>query len=584
VAKSKEYQTGRATRKMAGVFYTPEDIVNYILDRTLLKHNILADPTPKVLDPACGSGNFLVVAYDILWAKLNENLILLQQRYAKEQYKIKVGNNETSLTGTEYWQPENLHYHIVNRCLYGADVDVEAVSLAKSRLKEKAAQQVVSQVDDKIVVCDSLIKWEGVSVDYTPNPYSESFSCRLTLAEFWQQKFDYIVGNPPYISFGLNRVGKMPVIQSNYLRNNYPNSAQYKLSYYALFFERSIHALKPGGYLGFITPDSYLLGRYYSKIREFILKTCRIWEIALANSKVFAGILIGIPTITILQKIEEDHLAATVSVRRLAVNGRDVANYQYEQDYFARQVYKRFRLFFNARDKKIIDKLEQAPYIFKDITKIRTGMRSLTVQAEIKSKAQQGATWQRGLISSSQIRQFSLVYQGDWLDVNPAKLNKGGWEAAIMTGPKILMRQTGDSLIAAIDRSGLYHLNNIHSMTVLQDGVSLEYLECILNSKLLNYYYHTVTLEKGRAMAQVDIETVEKLPLIIDKQYEDRLTLLGVKLSALSAAAAPVANELESLYHEMNCLVYKIYGLSESEIIHIEQASGENATIKSCEG
>ncbi|SMC72291.1 Eco57I restriction-modification methylase domain-containing protein [Sporomusa malonica] len=590
--KPKESQTGRATRKSAGVFYTPEHIVNYILDRTLGKHDIVTDPAPKVLDPACGSGNFLVAAYDVLWGKLNENLILLQRRYAKEQYSIKSGNIETCMTGNQYWQPENLHYHIINCCLYGADVDEAAVSVAKSRLQEKAIPQtVVGLVDDNLVVCDSLIKWEGPSAAQVPDSGSEGISYKLTLAEFWQQKFDYIVGNPPYISFGLNRVGKIPIVQSDYLRHNYPYSAQYKLSYYALFFERSIKALKLGGYLGFITPDSYLLGRYYSKIREYILETCRVQEITLASSNVFAGVLVGIPAITILQKADNDCSTAVVTVTRLGTDGVPVTRYQYEQNYFMQQVYKRFRLFFHARDKEIIDKLEQTPCLLKDITKIRTGMRSLTVQAEIKSKTRQGNTWMKGLISSGQIRPFCLAYQGDWLDVNPAKLNKGGWEAAIIAGPKIFMRQTGDSLIAAIDRSGLYHLNNIHSLTVLQDGVSLEYLVCILNSRLMNYYYHTVTLEKGRAMAQVDIETVEKLPLRIDKQCQERLALLGIKLSKLAAAvylgeaeetadSAVAADELGALYNEMNTLVYKIYGLTESEITYIEQANAENTITK----
>ena len=400
VPKSKENQTRRAERKAAGVFYTPEHIVNYILERTLGRHDFVNNPAPKILDPACGTGNFLVAAYDVLWYKLNENLILLQHRYAKNHYRIKGGDIEACMTGIQYWQPENLHYHIINNCLYGADVDQVAVSRAKSRLDEKAVpQSTLGIADENLVVCDSLIRWESLAA--APGQVSGDSMCsKPVLTEFWRQKFDYIVGNPPYISFGLNRAGKIPVVQSDYLRHNYPRSAQYKLSYYALFFERSIGVLRTGGYLGFITPDSYLLGRYYSKIREYILEACRIHEITLASSKVFTGVLVGIPAITILQKVDTACLTAVVTVNRLSDKGMPEAGFHYEQDYFMQQVYKRFRLFFDERDKEIIDKLEQAACLLKNIAKIRTGMRSLTVQADIKSKEKQGNTWRKGLISA----------------------------------------------------------------------------------------------------------------------------------------------------------------------------------------
>ncbi|QDR83275.1 Eco57I restriction-modification methylase domain-containing protein [Sporomusa termitida] len=568
----------RQACKAAGVFYTPEPIVNYILKHTLAKHDVVANPAPRVLDPACGSGNFLVAAYELLLEKFTADLVLLRQRYGRHQYTIKSGKGETRLTGIQYWQPENLHYHIISCCLYGADVDADAVAAAKLRLAEKGGGKVVS-ADDQLLVCDSLIKWEKADLADNYDRRTPHFEPAV---RFWGLEFDYIVGNPPYISFGLNRAGKMPVDQAEYLKRNYPHSAQYKLSYYALFFERSIQALKTGGYLGFITPDSYLLGRYYSKIREYILKTCSIKAISLVKSNVFAGVLVGIPAITILQKINRDSAETAVAVSKIDNSGLSIDTYQYEQQYFARQVYNRFRLFFHANDKILIDKIEQAPYMFKDLTKTRTGMRSLTTQADIKGKAKLGPTWQRGLISSGQVLPFGLNYQGDWLDVNPDKLNKGGWNAAIMAGPKIFLRQTGDSLIATIDRSGLYHLNNIHSLVALRAGINLEFLVCILNSKLMNYYYHTVTLEKGRPMAQVDIETVEKLPLMTDRHYTDKLERLGLKLAPRSGAVCcnslephtetRTAGEFAALFNEMNTLVYNLYGLSDSEISYIEQA------------
>lgn len=569
-----EQQGSRTARKAAGIFYTPIPIVEYILERTLANHDIVANPVPRVLDPACGSGNFLIAAYDLLLAKLAGKLSMLQEKYAAQQYTIKTGLTEYCLDGRAYWRFENLHYHIVHHCLYGVDMDEAAITRAQERLQEKQDALSVDSDSMNLLIGDSLIKWEDNPV--AAADYSDK-DC-LRLVDFWTRKYDYVIGNPPYISFGLNRVGKVTAEQAKYLRENYPHSAQYKLSYYALFLERGILALKPGGYLGYITPDSYLLGQYYSKIREFILDSCRIQELALVSTTVFCGVAVGIPAITILQRegCEEAKATAIVTVKKMNEAETETTDYQYPQTYFSEQVYKRFRLFFSARDKAIVDKLDQTPCHFGDITKIRTGMRSLTVQADIKSKLRQGETWRPGLVSSAQVLPFGLSYQGDWLDVNPAKLNKGGWDKNIMARPKIFLRQTGDSLIAAVDRSGYYHLNNIHSVVVDKGELSLDYLAAILNSRLMNFYYQTVTLEKGRSMAQVDIEMVEKLPLIIDDQHAGAVVGLARQLAEQGGCGA----ENNVIYAELNKIIYEIYGVSASDSIYIEQSSSRGQSAK----
>ncbi|WP_281241565.1 Eco57I restriction-modification methylase domain-containing protein [Sporomusa acidovorans] len=558
-------QADRSKRKATGVFYTPAPIVEYILEHTLEKLDILANPTPGILDPACGSGNFLVAAYDMLLNKFSENLSELQVRYADQYYRMQTDLGEYALKGSAYWCRENLHYHILRHCLYGADLDAGAVSIARERLWEKGEMQ--EPVATNLVICDSLIKWEKIPEESDGRNDSNG----IKLAEFWNRKYDCVIGNPPYVSFGLNRVGKVPAAQSDYLRVNYPQSAQYKLSYYALFFERGISALKPGGYLGFITPDSYLLGRYYSKVRAFILDSCRICELALMSDPVFHGVVVGIPAIAILQKKSgvSASAAGVVAVKKINKAEGLLAVYQYPQDYFSRQVYSRFRLFFNEKDKEIIDKLDQTSCQFGDIAKIRTGMRSLTVQADIKSKSKQSDTWHAGLTSSAQVLPFTLSYQGDWLDVNPAKLNKGGWDKEVMAGRKILLRQTGDRLVAAVDQAGYYHLNNIHSLTVCTTEFSLEYLVAILNSRLMNFYYQTVTLEKGRSLAQVDIEMVEKLPLMIDWRKAQAVTALARQLAELGGYES--TEEGRRLFHQLNKEVYAIYGLAADDVLYIEQ-------------
>ena len=61
-------------KKSNGIYYTPKIIVDYILNKTIKKHDIIKNPKPKILDISCGCGNFLLHVYDILYDLIEENL------------------------------------------------------------------------------------------------------------------------------------------------------------------------------------------------------------------------------------------------------------------------------------------------------------------------------------------------------------------------------------------------------------------------------------------------------------------------------------------------------------------------------
>ena len=90
--------------------------------------------------------------------------------------------------------------------------------------------------------------------------------------------------------------------QYKYLKSNYPNSAEYKISMYAVFMERAIRLLAKEGRFGFIIPDGFVLGRYFSKLRRYILDTCKIVEIVLFNKDFWKYGVVGRPVIIILEK------------------------------------------------------------------------------------------------------------------------------------------------------------------------------------------------------------------------------------------------------------------------------------------
>ena len=159
-------------------------------------------------------------------------------------------------------------------------------------------------------------------------------------------------------------------------------------------------------------------------------------------------------------------------------------------------------------------------------------------------------------------------------------LNKGGWDPNIILNDKLLVRQTGDRIIATIDYKNYYHLNNLHSFNKTNSKLELEYLLAIINSKLMSGYYLLTTLEKGRTMAQTDIETLEKLPIKISRNAREfeklvkQMMNLNKKYYSESAhfIKERLAKQIQDTDYEIDQLVYKLYRLSDKEIKIVEDS------------
>lgn len=542
------YEQTTKGRRAQGIYYTPAAVVDFILKQTVALYDIVQNPRLKILDPACGCGYFLLKAYDVLWEKFRSDRAALSGRYPEED-----------------WSDAGIHRHILRYNLWGADIDPVAAEVAASSLKLKHMPVEVRRPN--ILICDSLHRAE------TKQELSQA-------KEFWSSQYQFVIGNPPYLSFGLRGTASMDPDYADYLRSVFKESAEYKLSYYVLFMQRGIERLCEGGKLGFIVPDSFLLGRYYSKIRKYILENTAIETIAHMTSPVFKNATVGMSAICILRR-------QTEASRRLKQN---VAVYQahtaadlikalpccnYSQEYFAGLPHNRIRLFFDLTVKNLVDRIEQNGQPLRHYCTGHTGVRSLTRQNEIISQCQNGPEWKPGLVSGRQIQRYAITYEGHWLQIHPDKLYKGGWCREIIEQRKILVRQTGFTLTAAIDEAGYYHLNNIHCFILCNQKVTLDYLLLLLNSRLMAFYYHAVTMEYGRAMAQTDIETLELLPVRlstdIDRQAPELVKSMTYLQRQKLAGDSTADRKIEALDEYFNQLVYRVYGIQEDEVKLIEQ-------------
>jgi hypothetical protein len=151
---------------------------------------------------------------------------------------------------------------------------------------------------------------------------------------------------------------------------------------------------------------------------------------------------------------------------------------------------------------------------------------------------------------------------------------------------KIVVRQTGDSLIAAIDSSKYLCLNNIHVLIPNNNNFSNPlFLLGIINSKLMNWYYHTLNPEIGEALAEVKKTHVAKLPI---KEYtpseKQHVKIVFLVTSMLSLnKKLPLAHtgqektviqrQIDSTDRRIDELVYELYGLTQEEIRIVDGTS-----------
>lgn len=559
LGKAYEQHISKEERKRLGQFYTPDFVIDYILDRVDMS------PKKKVLDPACGSGGFLMKSYDRL----------------RKQYLEKG------------WAEEVIHSEIVEKNLFGIDINPFATQLTVMNLLLKDLDHPTGEIN--VVEGDTLEKLEQ-SFDFDIYQ-KESPLKAITTADkklshgilLRRRPFDIVVGNPPYISFGTRGTRGADEEKRKYfrfLRKSYPSSAEYKLSIYAIFIDRGIELLADSGEFGFIVPDSFLLGKYYSKIRRRILDSCTIKEICLFQKDFWKLGIVGLPVILILQKEgnQEKRLENEIKVCRctfdLTRNEHVFEAHSYKQKYFETAHLNRFRLFFSKQSKDLVEKIESNSYKLEKFVGIHIGIRPKGERKRVINDSKLGDSWRRGLVSSAEVCRYMLQYTGHFLNIDPKLLWSGGWNLKIVGSKKLLLRRTGDSLVATYDEDAFYHLDNIHSIVCKASETNLKYILAILNSKLMNCYYRLISLESGRVMAQLDIETIEQLPIKLSSKEEQMEVatlvekMLNLNKQVLVDQQKAIKEEIDETDEEINKRIYKLYGLTESEIGIVEGRIG----------
>jgi len=297
-------------RKREGVVYTPDVVTRFLVERTigltltecfaalLATYGKIApkngDPifgknerdaerefwrsylgilrALRIVDPACGSGAFLVAAFDLLAREYRGTV----ERLAAMEEPIDF----------------DAYDEIVTKNLYGVDLNAESVEITRLSLWLKTARNKhrLQNLEATIKVGDSLID----DPKFTDHP----FDWRATFSEvFAQGGFDIVIGNPPYVRMELIKPFKP------YLEKHYVVAAD-RTDLYAYFFERGVGLLKDGGRLGYISSSTFFRTGSGEKLRTFLGDGIAIEAVIdFGDRQIFEGVT-TYPAIVTLRKGE----------------------------------------------------------------------------------------------------------------------------------------------------------------------------------------------------------------------------------------------------------------------------------------
>jgi adenine-specific DNA-methyltransferase len=575
-------------KKAGGVYYTPQYIVDYIVKNTVgeLLRNITLLQTQgdskqilkkvselKIVDPACGSGSFLIGAYNYLldW-HLRYYIDNAPDKFVKSKALFKDNEGNYLLSTSE-------KKRILTNNIYGVDIDHQAVEVTKLSLALKMlenenkdsisaqlkifAERILPDLSSNIKCGNSLIGsdyWEGKDLTSLTDEEIRKVNAfdwdKEFPSVFKQGGFDAVIGNPPYVRQESLREFK------GYFAKNY-KTYHGMADLYVYFIEKSIDLLNKNGLYGVIVANKWMRAGYGEALRAW-LQNRSIQEITDFGDLPVFGKVSAYPCILISKSTisKENHNIDIANIKTLDFNSlRDEINKIKTKTQLSKLSKDGWALV-NSREQELMEKLKKTGIPLKEYVNgkiyygIKTGFNEAFVidkstKEQLIKEDPKSAEVIKPFLGGRDVKRYAIPFSMKYIifakrGINIVKykairnylenfkdklmpkpkgyIGKWGGRASgsyewyeLQASPENVDRfETHKIVIPAITKYGSYSMdyNNYYSndkTTVIP--IEDYYLLGILNSRVSDYFIHNFSPTKQGGYYEYKPTYIQKIPI-----------------------------------------------------------------------
>jgi len=597
-------------KKAGGVYYTPTYIVDYIVKNTVGK--LIEGKTPRqvntlrILDPACGSGSFLLGAYQTLldwhlkWYSEHD-----PEKHAKgRQPKIFHGpGGDWRLTTSE-------KKRILLNNIYGVDIDPQAVEVTKLSLLLKVLEgeneetigqslrlfheRALPDLADNIKCGNSLIGpdfYEGKQLSLIDEEERYRINAFDWNAEFPKIMaaggFDAAIGNPPWVTMrGKQWMGVSDRVVRYYL-STYTKSAEYKINSFAMLLEKGLDLLRGEGRLAYIIPSTILTNQYLSKIRQALVQNTFIDAIVDLGSNVFRK---GVADSVILSIQKE---AKANSRLRALTDVGDLSRGHYIERRIRQKEFDDgsefvFDLRLTSQERLVIKKIESQSIRLQDLLRVYVGIVTGDNRKYLSNR-KVDEQYKRILVGAN-IGRYRYSFRGKYVLFDKARLHSNTNEKVYQSKEKIILRKTGSTITAALDTEQYFTEQTVYNLyQPFRSEIDLRYLLGAINSRLVQFYFSKKLVTNPQAYPYIKGIHVKSIPIhtiaLSDSDHRKTHTQMAelvdtmlklhkdLQTAKTDHEKSLIQRQIDATDKQIDQLVYELYGLTHEEIRIVEEAT-----------
>jgi hypothetical protein len=408
------------------------------------------------------------------------------------------------------------------------------------------------------------------------------FHWELAFPEVWydadgsrkdQGGFHAVVGNPPYYGKGQSSEDA-----KTFWSHRYPNQ-EYQSDLYLLFIELAIQLCSTGGRYGVICPNTLLSNLRLAALRKHLLESSRIDHLVHFFYYVFGGATVDV-MILIAQIAEQEASNVRdhgVTLRTSAAPNSYVSGRANQGNWLSLSG-AQINIFIPSAYRSVIADVEAGSAPLSYYYTVKAGVKPYEVGKGIPpqtremvsnrvydadhKKAEGFVPYLRG----SDIYRFRVHWKGDhWIKYG-ANLAAPRSSELFFVPHKIVVRQTGDSIVAAVDEKGFVCLNNLHVAVPNADtDICPWYVLGVINSDIQDFFYFFLNPEKGEGLAEVKKFNVEKLR--IPPPDQDRS--IAEMISNISRSFVSGRDYDGEAREQLTALVAHMFGLTQNQLDYV---------------